>query len=73
MISVYADQAVTERGDECVKSDPMKVWRTEAASLEDRGEGSDAQGHVAEQPLLGAAAGAVSQGGDHLVFLRWHV
>lgn len=35
--------------------------------------GSDAQGHVAEQPLLSAAAVAVSQGGDHLVLLRRHV
>lgn len=36
-------------------------------------EGSDAQGHVAEQPLLRAAAVAVSQGGDHLVLLGRHV
>lgn len=34
---------------------------------------SDAKGHVSEQPLLGAAAAAVSQGGDHLVLLRRHV
>lgn len=36
-------------------------------------EGSDAQGHVTKQPLLGAATAAVSQGGGHLVLLRWHV
>lgn len=38
-----------------------------------RGEGSDTQGHVTEQPLLGAAVVAVSQGGHHLVLLRRHV
>lgn len=37
------------------------------------GEGSDTQGHVTEQPLLRAAAVAVSQGRDHLVLLGWHV
>lgn len=37
------------------------------------GEGSDAQGHVTEQPLLRAAVVAVSQGGHHLVLLRRHV
>lgn len=36
-------------------------------------EGSNAQGHVSQQPLLRAAAVAVSQGGDHLVLLRRHV
>lgn len=35
--------------------------------------GSDAQGHVTEQPLLRAAVVAVSQGGHHLVLLRRHV
>lgn len=34
---------------------------------------SDAQSHVTKQPLLRAAAVAVSQGRDHLVLLRWHV
>lgn len=38
-----------------------------------RGEGSDAQGHVTEQPLLRAAVVAVSQGGHHLVLFRRHV
>lgn len=38
-----------------------------------RGGRSDAQGHVTEQPLLGAAVVAVSQGGHHLVLLRRHV
>lgn len=37
------------------------------------GWGSDAQGHVAEQPLLRAAVVAVSEGGNHLVLLRRHV
>lgn len=35
--------------------------------------GSDAQGHVTEQPLLRAAVVALSEGGNHLVVLRGHV
>lgn len=35
--------------------------------------GSGAQGHVTEQPLLGAAVVAVSEGGDQLVFFSRHV
>lgn len=34
---------------------------------------SERQCHVAEEPLLGAAACAVSQGGHHLVLLSRHV
>lgn len=52
---------------------PGQVRRTGGGEGEQWGEGSDAQGHVTEQPLLGAAAVAVSQGGDHLVLLGRHV
>lgn len=72
--SLFAGQAVTG-GSIC--SEVRATWwgRGEPgqAGREPRGTGSDAQGHVAEQPLLGPAAVAVSQGGDHLVLLRRHV
>lgn len=72
--SLFAGQAVT-RGSIC--SEVRATWWGRGppgqAGRESWGTGSDAQGHVAEQPLLGPAAVAVSQGGDHLVLLRRHV
>lgn len=53
--------------------------RGEGWAGEGQGEGqvgggrSDAEGHVAEQPLLRAAVVAVSQRGHHLVLLGRHV
>lgn len=47
-------------------------WRSAAPAVGPRG-GSDAQGHVTEQPLLGAAVVALSEGGNQLVFFWRHV
>lgn len=55
------------------RAQPGRVWIMTEWWRAHGVEGSDAEGHVTEQPLLRAAVIAVSEGGDRLVLLRRHV